>query len=56
MIFLSLAFASCEGKRGPARTDGVFESAIEKLERGQTLNEREIKRMDDILRYKEKKR
>jgi len=54
MVFFPLMLASCEGGKGPARTDGVFESAIEKLDRGQTLNEKEMKRVDDILRYNEK--
>lgn len=33
-------------------TDGVFESATEKLDRGLPLNEREKQRIDDIINYK----
>ncbi len=37
------------------RTDGVFESAMEKIDKGLPLNEREAQRVHDILHYKENK-
>lgn len=36
------------------RTDGVYESAIRKMESGRELDEREKKRIDDVLRFSEK--
>jgi hypothetical protein len=38
------------------KTDGVFESATEKLDKGLPLNEREQQRIYDILTYDEKKK
>lgn len=40
----------------PPKTDGVFESATEKLDKGLPLNEREQKRIYDILTYDDKKK
>lgn len=37
------------------RTDGVYESAVEKLDKGIPLNEREAKRIDDLLDLSGKK-
>jgi len=38
------------------RTDGVYESATEKLDKGLPLNEREKKRVYDILTSEDKRR
>lgn len=38
-----------------SKTDGIYESALEKIDKGLPLNEREAKRMYDILHYKEMK-
>lgn len=38
------------------KTDGVYESALEKLDEGIPLNEREAKRMEDLINYDTDKR
>jgi hypothetical protein len=37
-------------------TDGVYESATKKMDEGIPLNDREKRRIDDILDYKDKAR
>lgn len=44
---------SCGGGGGGGGTDGVFESATEKMDRGEPLNDRERKRINDIIDYKD---
>lgn len=39
------------GKSSSGRTDGVFESATQKLDSGRPLNDRERQRIDDILNW-----
>lgn len=38
------------------KTDGIFESAMEKLDKNIPLNKREIQRVDDIINYKDNQR
>ena len=57
---LGLAFliAIFEGDSNPDKhdTDGVYESATKKMDEGLPLNDREKKRVDDILNYKDNQR
>jgi hypothetical protein len=57
---LGLAFliAMIEGDSHSSKhdTDGVYESATKKNDEGIPLNDREKKRMDDILNYKDDQR
>lgn len=54
-LFGLLSLTNNSNSYRPAQTDGVFESAIEKIESGRTLNKREMQRLDDILRWEDKK-
>jgi hypothetical protein len=55
-IMLLIAFFSGAGSSGvKTKTDGVYESATEKMDRGLPLNDREAKRIDDIINYKNNK-
>ncbi len=57
VIIIIMVFLACLSF-GPSTStsDGVFEAATEKLNKGIPLNEREAKRIDDILRFKERER
>jgi|SanBayMetagenome_1026888.scaffolds.fasta_scaffold282769_1 hypothetical protein len=48
---LALAVIFSSGSGSSKRTDGVYESAVKKLDSGQTLNEREQQRMSDIINW-----
>ncbi len=37
------------------KTDGIFESATEKLDKGRPLNQQERQRIEDILNWSKKK-
>jgi hypothetical protein len=56
LMFVFFVLPMCSGRSHSNKTDGVFESATEKLDKGLPLNEREQKRIDDILNYDQKKR
>jgi hypothetical protein len=49
LIALAALFTS--GSGSSKRTDGVYESAVSKLDSGQQLNERETQRMSDIINW-----
>lgn len=51
-LFGLLSLTNNSNSYRPAQTDGVFESAIEKIESGRALDDREMQRVDDILRWK----
>ncbi len=44
-------WGDCNGGGSSGGTDGVFESATEKMDRGQPLNDREKQRIHDILNW-----
>ena len=44
-------FAIIFGSGSSNRTDGVYESAMSKLDSGQALNEREQQRISDIINW-----
>lgn len=46
---LLIAIGNCSD--GRKKTDGVYESATEKLDKGLPLSERERQRVNDILDY-----
>lgn len=55
-IISSISSSSSTGttsERASRNTDGVFESALEKMDKGIPLNEREAKRIEDILNFKQ---
>ena len=52
VIFI-IVIPQCDS--GAPTTDGVYESATEKLDKGLPLNEREAERIDDIINYKRNK-
>lgn len=54
-MFVIFILPMCNRDSQSGKTDGVFESATRKLDKGLPLNEREQKRLDDILRYNGKK-
>lgn len=41
----------CDRGSHSTKTDGVYESATEKMDKGLPLNDREQKRINDILNY-----
>jgi hypothetical protein len=43
--------SSGSGSGSSGRTDGVYESAMSKLDAGQALNEREQQRVSDIINW-----
>ena len=49
LFMLAIIFGSGSGSSG--RTDGVYESAMSKLDAGQALNEREQQRVSDIINW-----
>jgi hypothetical protein len=51
VIALAGIFSSGSGSGSSKRTDGVYESAVKKLDSGQPLNEREAQRMSDIINW-----
>lgn len=51
-----LAMLMSSVSKGGRSTDGVFESATQKLDRGEPLNGQERKRIDDILNWHKQKR
>ena len=55
LLFVFSVLPMCTGGSRSNRTDGVFESATEKLDKDLPLNERETKRIDDILNFKQNK-
>lgn len=56
-LFLVLAVASGLGDGGGTarKTDGVYESATRKIDRGQTLTPAEQQRIHDIINWDESK-
>ncbi len=50
MFFVGI-MAGGSGSGSSKRTDGVYESAVSKLDSGQQLNERETQRMSDIINW-----
>ena len=58
LLILSAIIAMFESGSGSSKshTDGVFESATEKMDKGVPLNDREKQRVNDILNYKENER
>lgn len=54
LVGLLVLFVVVSGDGGDNKTDGVFESAAEKLDKGQPLNDRERKRIDDIINFHKK--
>ena len=48
---LALAVIFGSGSGSSNRTDGVYESAMSKLDAGQALNEREQQRVSDIINW-----
>jgi hypothetical protein len=55
LVFFFVIVPMCSHNSNPDRTDGVLESAMEKMGKGLPLNEREAKRLDDISNYERKK-
>jgi hypothetical protein len=55
-LVFSYLLAMCQGGSSEHRTDGVYESATKKMDEGLPLNDREKKRVDDILNYKDNQR
>lgn len=55
-ISLFVAFAGLVGSNQPAQTDGVFESATEKMDKGRPdlLTDRERQRVNDIINWCDK--
>ena len=52
LFMLAIIFSSGSGSSGSSkRTDGVYESAMSKLDAGQALNEREQQRVSDIINW-----
>jgi hypothetical protein len=49
LVVFALVLGS--GSGSSKRTDGVYESAVKKLDSGQALNEREAQRMSDIINW-----
>lgn len=57
IVLMIILFAFDDGGGGSSHhTDGVYESATEKMDKGIPLNERENKRIEDILNYKDNER
>lgn len=52
-IISSISSTGTTSERASRNTDGVFESALEKMDKGIPLNEREAKRIEDILNFKQ---
>jgi hypothetical protein len=56
LMFVFFVLPMCSAGSHSNKTDGVFESATEKLDKGIPLNDREQKRVEDMLSYDQKKR
>jgi hypothetical protein len=50
-ILVVFALVLGSGSGSSKRTDGVYESAVSKLDSGQQLNEREAQRVSDIINW-----
>ena len=53
-ILFLMALGSCNNSS--SRTDGIFESATEKMDRGEALNKQESQRIYDIINWEESKK
>lgn len=51
LLAFAVLLGSGSGSGSSGRTDGVFESAVSKLDSGQPLNAREQQRMSDIINW-----
>jgi hypothetical protein len=51
ILFFLLSLCSGGSGSGTKRTDGVYESATEKIDKGVPLNDTEAKRINDIMNY-----
>lgn len=53
LFFIMLSYSCGNANNSPRRTDGVFESATRKLDRGQSLNQTEQQRINDLINWKD---
>lgn len=55
-LVITCGLPTCNSDHDSKKSDGVYESAMKNLDRGLPLNEREQKRIDDILSAGDKRR
>jgi hypothetical protein len=51
LVLFAIILGSGSGSGSSKRTDGVYESAMSKLDSGQQLNAREQQRVSDIINW-----